>query len=85
MPGRSALTVTPCTGATVPIALSPERHCSSRASTVVTASGGGWKSDRSVARICRNFAKPSPAITTAASASKSAIRFAMILSSVPQN
>ena len=42
MPGRSALTVTPCTAATVPIALSVAGHSSSAATIVVTASGGGW-------------------------------------------
>ena len=41
MPGKSALTVTPCTAATVPIALSVAGHSSRWATIVVTASGGG--------------------------------------------
>ena len=43
-PGRSALTVTPCTAATVPIAFSVAFHASGFATTVVTASGGGCSS-----------------------------------------
>ncbi len=43
MPGRSALTVTPRTAATVPIALREAGQRSCRATVVVTASGGGWK------------------------------------------
>ena len=39
--GRSALTVTPCTAAIVPIALSVAGHSSCFATIVVTASGGG--------------------------------------------
>ena len=41
VPGRSALTVTPWTAATVPMALSVAGHSSCRATIVVTASGGG--------------------------------------------
>jgi hypothetical protein len=40
MPGRSALTVTPRTGATEPMAPSTAGHFSSLATIVVTASGG---------------------------------------------
>ena len=42
IPGRSALTTTPWTAVTVPIAESVVGHCSAFATTVVTASGGGW-------------------------------------------
>src|SRR5436305_3432500 len=42
-PGRSALTVAPWTGVTVPRAFTVDGHCSCRAVAVVTASGGGWK------------------------------------------
>ena len=41
VPGKSALTVTPCTAAIVPIALSVAGHSSAAATIVVTASGGG--------------------------------------------
>ena len=41
MPGRSALTVTPCTAATDPMAPTVTGQSSWRATTVVTASGGG--------------------------------------------
>ena len=41
MPDRSALTVTPRTAATVPMAATVAGHCSCFATTVVTASGGG--------------------------------------------
>ena len=40
-PGRSALTVTPCAAATVPIAFSVVFHDAGWTTTVVTASGGG--------------------------------------------
>ncbi len=42
VPDRSALTVTPCTDATVPIAPSVSGHVTSVATIVVTASGGIW-------------------------------------------
>jgi hypothetical protein len=42
IPGRSALTVTPCTAVTLPMAGSVAGQCSSFAIVVVTASGGGW-------------------------------------------
>ena len=42
VPGRSALTVTPWTAATVPMALSVAGHVVPVATIVVTASGGGW-------------------------------------------
>ena len=45
IPGRSALTVTPCTAATVPMAVRFAGHCSCRATIVVTASGGGWNEE----------------------------------------
>ena len=42
VPDRSALTMTPCTAATDPIALSVSGHSTCCATIVVTASGGGW-------------------------------------------
>ncbi len=41
VPGRSALTVTPCTAAIVPMALNVAGQSSCCATMVVTASGGG--------------------------------------------
>ena len=41
VPGRSALTVTPCTAAIVPMTFSVAGHSSCCATMVVTASGGG--------------------------------------------
>jgi hypothetical protein len=54
-PGRSALTTTPCTAVTVPIALSVEGQRASLATMVVTASGGGCQAAPAAiaARICR--------------------------------
>ena len=42
VPGRSALTVTPCTAAIVPIAFNVAGQSPAAATIVVTASGGGW-------------------------------------------
>src|SRR5206468_4925456 len=60
MPGRSALTVTPCAGATVPIVFSVAGHTSCRATRVVTASGGGWNDAAWAAApwIWWNFTEP---------------------------
>src|SRR5882672_447502 len=59
VPGRSALTVTPWTASMVPITDMLEAHCSRCATTLVTASGGGWNADACTAvSICRNFTKP---------------------------
>ena len=41
-PGRSALMVTPCTAAVVPMTGSVSGQGSAPATMVVTASGGGW-------------------------------------------
>ncbi len=41
MPGESALTVTPWTAVTVPMAFTVAGHSSCRATVVVTVSGGG--------------------------------------------
>jgi hypothetical protein len=41
MPGRSALTITPWTASTLPMAVSDVAHSTSLALIVVTASGGG--------------------------------------------
>jgi hypothetical protein len=61
-PGRSALTVTPCTAAMVPIAFSVDGHSSCAATIVVTASGGGCIAANSpaIAWNCLNFKKPRP-------------------------
>ena len=60
VPGRSALTVTPCTAAIVPIALSVAGHVSCCATMVVTASGGGWNAAPCAIAvwICWNFTNP---------------------------
>ena len=60
VPGRSALTVTPCTAAAVPIALNVAGHSSCSATMVVTASGGGWNAAPCAIAvwICWNFTKP---------------------------
>ena len=79
MPGRSALTVTPCTAATVPIALSVAGHSACCATMVVTASGGGWNAApwAMAVWICWNFTKPRPATKTTVTVSITIIRFAM--------
>src|SRR5204862_6993026 len=69
--GRSALTMTPCTAATVPIAPSVAGHRSSRATVVVTASGGGrydapWAI---AARIWKNLSEPMVPMSSAIAAS----------------
>jgi hypothetical protein len=43
IPGTSALTVTPCTATTLPIARRLDSHSASRATIVATAVGGGRK------------------------------------------
>src|SRR5260370_41494839 len=61
VPGRSALTVTPWTASMVPITDMVEGHCSRLVTTLVTASGGGWKAEACTAdSICRNLTKPKP-------------------------
>ncbi len=59
-PGRSALTVTPRTAWTVPMAPRVAGHSRRAALMVVTASGGGWKDDAWAAEawICRIFTAP---------------------------
>jgi hypothetical protein len=42
VPGKSALTVTPCTASIVPTTLSVVGQVVCFATAVVTASGGGW-------------------------------------------
>src|SRR5687768_11691974 len=77
VPGRSALTVTPCTAAIVPIAFNVAGHSSCCATTVVTASGGGWKAAPCAMAvwICWNLTKPSPATITSVTVSITIIRF----------
>src|SRR5687768_158249 len=77
VPGRSALTVTPCTAAIVPIALNVAGHSSCCATTVVTASGGGWKAAPCAIAvwICWNLTTPSPATITSVAVSITIIRF----------
>src|SRR5262249_59767271 len=65
-PGRSALSMTPCTGAMLPTASSVLDHSACCAITVVTASGGGEKDllAAMAAEICRYFTKPRMAMTS---------------------
>src|SRR5258708_4565188 len=77
IPGRSALTVTPCTAATEPTALNDEDQCSVLVTMVVTASGGGchdmpWAI---AAWIWKNFTRPMPTMNTSNTASVRVIRF----------
>src|SRR5437773_9869996 len=59
-PARSALTVTPFTGVTEPIAETACSQSCCAATTVVTASGGGWKEEycAMAACTCRNLTNP---------------------------
>src|SRR5207248_10239131 len=76
--GRSALTVTPFTGAIVPIAASVPGHFPCCATIVVTASGGGVKPAACTDDwICRNLKKPTPPMKAAATTNIRIIRFAM--------
>ena len=79
VPGRSALTVTPCTAAAVPMTFRVAGHFSCFATIVVTAVGGGWKPApcATAVLICLNFTKPRPPSSVAATASIRIIRFAM--------
>ena len=76
-PGRSALTVTPRTAATVPMAVSAAGHSSRGAVIVVTASGGGWNDAAMAipAWIWRNFTPPITARKAATATSITTIRF----------
>ena len=71
--------MTPWTGAVVPIAESVDAHRSWRVTTVVTASGGGWKDDACAMAvwICRNLMKPMAVRNAATAARVMIIRFAM--------
>jgi hypothetical protein len=71
MPGRSALTVTPCTAATEPMAFQVAGHSSRFATTVVTASGGGWNEACCFmpAWICRALTAAIAAMRTAVATS----------------
>src|SRR5688500_6785645 len=82
VPGRSALTVTPCTAAIVPIAFNVAGHSSCCATTGVTASGGGWKAAPCAMAvwICWNLTKPSPATITSVTVSITIIRFNILSS-----
>ena len=79
IPGRSALTVTPWTATTVPMAERACGHVSVRATMVVTASGGGWNEAAWAMPvwICRNFTVPTVPTKTAITVSIRIIRFAM--------
>ena len=78
-PGRSALTVTPCTAAVVPMTASVSGHSSGCATIVVTASGGGWKPAAWAAAAwnCWNFKKPSTASTATVTVNIRIMRFAI--------
>src|SRR5215470_16234039 len=78
-PGRSALTVTPRTAATVPMAVSVDGHSSRAATIVVTASGGGWYAAPCAIMvwICLTFTKPRAATIPSVTASITIIRFHM--------
>ena len=75
-PGRSALTVTPRTACTVPIAARLAGHGSCRALIVVTASGGGRKEDACAiaAWICRVLTAPRMPTTPTTAISISQVR-----------
>src|SRR5207253_8468900 len=73
-PGRSALMVTPCTAATVPIAFSVVFHDSGFAMTVVTASGGACQLCDMAALICMNLKPPTIAMKAMTAASMRSIR-----------
>jgi hypothetical protein len=66
IPGRSALTVTPCTATTEATDRRVSGHSCSSATTVVTASGGGWNDApcAMAALIWKNFVAPRPTIST---------------------
>jgi hypothetical protein len=83
MPARSALTVTPRTATTLPIALRLAGHSSCRATVVVTASGGGWKEAAMAmpAWIWRNLTVPMPPRKTATANSITIIRLVIELHS----
>ena len=91
-PGRSAATVTPCTAATLPMASSVSGHASRRATTVVTASGGGVQSCDIAVLICEYLKPASTAITAMTTTNIAIILFAMATTlnveafrSIPQN
>ena len=78
-PGRSALTVTPCTAAVVPMTASVSGHSSGCATIVVTASGGGWNPAAWLAAAwnCWNLTNPSTASTATVTVNIRIIRFAI--------
>src|ERR1043165_9037567 len=80
-PGRSALTVTPCTAATVPMALSVVFHDAGWAMTVVTASGGAAQLCDIAFLICRNLKPPTAAMNATTTASMRSMRLAIASSS----
>src|SRR5688572_1027283 len=75
MPGRSALTVTPFTASTVPIAFRVVDHVSCFATTVVTASGGGAQLCDIAALIWKYLNPPIAPTNTTTPASISNMRF----------
>src|SRR5262245_56195637 len=83
-PGRSALRVTPCTAATVPIVLCEAGQRASPATTVVTASGGGCQLAPCAiaAWIWKNFTAPIATMNKPIADSMMIIRFFMMNSSL---
>ncbi len=79
MPGRSALTVTPCTAATEPTAASDDGQCSTCATIVLTASGGGCHAApwAIAALIWKTFTAPMPPTRISSTASVLSIRLLM--------
>ncbi len=90
MPGKSALTVTPCTAATEPIAPSAVGQLSTWATIVLTASGGGCQAAPAAmaALIWKNFTVPMPPTRTNRTARVFNIRLFMdclLIESVPRD
>ncbi len=79
MPGWSALTVTPWTAVTVPIAFTVADHASGRATVVVTASGGGLNAFPIATAAFTWWALNAPSAPTKAATTRSIriIRFIM--------
>src|SRR5580765_2646386 len=77
IPGRSALTITPCTAATDPIGDSVDGQRSLLATTVVTASGGGVQAMPAAiaALIWKNLYEPTAAVNANSTATRTNMRF----------
>src|SRR3989442_1131591 len=84
-PGRSALTMTPFTAATLPMAPRVPCHCSCFTITVVTASGGGRYPPCPIEVLMpRYFTKPTIPMNPATASNMMTIRFAIRTSLRPQ-